>query len=326
MAPPRIGPGRVLLDIVEQHAEEAAFLWLLRDKAVDAPHYAPRHLARLEERVEAHLDGLRVAGEVGFEIATAELDRHREMGELFAVSVLALEVGRPGPAGTAARGGAGGAGSPARPVRRDRLGRPHRPKPWARAWLEAADPLERLLGVVACSLHRVDLGSRLAGFLADPDPAVRARAYRLVGELGRADLRDAVADAMAREEGVARDWAAGRRACSATRWRCGSWRRWPRATVRSPGRRWRSWRGRSAPERVMAWVRALNGERGKHRLAAPGVREVDGHGAADRGGPESAMPARLAGGSFALITGVTWLTTTWMAIRQRVPPHRLRTS
>ena len=95
MAPPRIGPGRVLLDIVEQHAEEAAFLWLLRDKAVDAPHYAPRHLARLEERVEAHLDGLRVAGEVGFEIATAELDRHPEMGELFAVSVLALESGDP---------------------------------------------------------------------------------------------------------------------------------------------------------------------------------------------------------------------------------------
>ena len=59
----------VLTHIVEQHAEEAAFLWPLRDTGVDAPHYKRHHLARLDERVEAHVDGLRVAGEAGWRIA-----------------------------------------------------------------------------------------------------------------------------------------------------------------------------------------------------------------------------------------------------------------
>jgi hypothetical protein len=29
----------IITEIVDQHAEEAAFLWLLRDAAVSAPHY-----------------------------------------------------------------------------------------------------------------------------------------------------------------------------------------------------------------------------------------------------------------------------------------------
>src|SRR2546430_15909749 len=54
-----------ITEIVEQHAEEAAILWAQRDKAVLAPNYSLKDLARLDERVEAHLDGLRVAGESG---------------------------------------------------------------------------------------------------------------------------------------------------------------------------------------------------------------------------------------------------------------------
>lgn len=45
--------------IIDQHAEGAAFLWLLRDAAVAAPHYSLKDLAGLDNRVEAHLDGLR---------------------------------------------------------------------------------------------------------------------------------------------------------------------------------------------------------------------------------------------------------------------------
>jgi hypothetical protein len=30
----------IIIDIVSQHAEEVAFLWLLRDLAVYAPHYS----------------------------------------------------------------------------------------------------------------------------------------------------------------------------------------------------------------------------------------------------------------------------------------------
>jgi hypothetical protein len=56
----------IIAEIVSQHAEEAAFLWLLRSNAVGAPHYSLKDLAKLDGRVEAHLDGLRVAGSAIF--------------------------------------------------------------------------------------------------------------------------------------------------------------------------------------------------------------------------------------------------------------------
>ena len=40
-------------EVVEQHAEEASFLWLLRDDAVRAPNYNLQDIADLDERVEA---------------------------------------------------------------------------------------------------------------------------------------------------------------------------------------------------------------------------------------------------------------------------------
>ena len=58
----------IIEDIIIQHAEDAAFLWLLRDAAVTQPHYDLDDLAELDNRVEAHLDGLRIAGDAGWEI------------------------------------------------------------------------------------------------------------------------------------------------------------------------------------------------------------------------------------------------------------------
>lgn len=56
----------ILTEIVSQHVEEAAFLWLLRSNDTRQPHYALKDLAKLDDRVEAHLDGLRVAEEPGW--------------------------------------------------------------------------------------------------------------------------------------------------------------------------------------------------------------------------------------------------------------------
>ena len=53
----------VIAEVVSQHAEEAASLWLLRSDALRAPHYVLKGIAKLDGQVEAHLDGLRVAGE-----------------------------------------------------------------------------------------------------------------------------------------------------------------------------------------------------------------------------------------------------------------------
>ena len=80
----------IIAEIVSQHAEEGAFLWLLRSNAVSAPHYSLKDLAKLDGRVEAHLDGLRVAGEPGWELCKAGLG-NEENGEVFAASVMAFE-------------------------------------------------------------------------------------------------------------------------------------------------------------------------------------------------------------------------------------------
>jgi hypothetical protein len=64
----------VIESLVEQHAEEAAFLWILRDAAaVHAPHYSLKDLADIDERVEAHIDGLRIAEDVGWTICADAL-------------------------------------------------------------------------------------------------------------------------------------------------------------------------------------------------------------------------------------------------------------
>ena len=54
--------------VIEQHAEEAAFLWLLRSGAVQKPNYDLNDLTELDNRVEAHVDGLRIAGDAGWDI------------------------------------------------------------------------------------------------------------------------------------------------------------------------------------------------------------------------------------------------------------------
>jgi len=82
----------ILENIVRQHAEQAAFLWTVYDRALLYPDENPDmdadRLARVVERLEAHLDGLRVAGEDGLRIAEERLAEYREPGELFVVRML----------------------------------------------------------------------------------------------------------------------------------------------------------------------------------------------------------------------------------------------
>ncbi|MDX8436822.1 hypothetical protein RFN25_25695 [Mesorhizobium abyssinicae] len=82
----------VLENIVRQHAEMAAFLWTIYDWHLLNPDENPdmdaERLVRLIERLEAHLDGLRVAGEVGKRIADERYREFPEAGELFVVRML----------------------------------------------------------------------------------------------------------------------------------------------------------------------------------------------------------------------------------------------
>ena len=82
----------VLENVVRQHAEMAAFLWTVYDESLLNPDKNPEmdrvRLSRLAERIEAHLDGLRVAGADGLRIAEERYAEYPESGELFVVRML----------------------------------------------------------------------------------------------------------------------------------------------------------------------------------------------------------------------------------------------
>ena len=85
-------PAPVLPEILRQHAEQAAFLWTVYDRALLFPEENPEldelRLSRLLERLEAHLDGLRVAGAEGVRIAEERFAEYPEAGELFVLRML----------------------------------------------------------------------------------------------------------------------------------------------------------------------------------------------------------------------------------------------
>ena len=77
-------------EILSQHAEEAAFVWQLREDSVSAPHITLGDLSRHDDRLEAHLDGLRIAGDAGWHRVKSALEEG-EAGEIFVASAIAFD-------------------------------------------------------------------------------------------------------------------------------------------------------------------------------------------------------------------------------------------
>jgi uncharacterized protein (TIGR02270 family) len=197
--------------VIEQHAEEAAFLWLLRDAAVHEPHYSLSDLVHLDDRVEANLDGLRIAGDDGWDILKETL-AWEDAGELFAAAVLAFETGAEERIQAALD-----AGSDDYELSRGLVS--------ALGWLSfnqtngyiqnlsaAESPALRRIGLAAYAVHRQNLGQLLTDALSDDDALLRARAFRAAGELGRKDLLPLLRDHTREDEENCRfsaAWAAG---------------------------------------------------------------------------------------------------------------------
>jgi uncharacterized protein (TIGR02270 family) len=197
--------GGELDDLIGEHVQEAAFLWLERDHAVRAPNYRLRQLADLDERIEAHIDGLRVAGEGGRAHAEAAVESGLPE-DVFPAAVLALE---------------GGNGRFEALVERLAAGDAFKGLASALGWVEPgflsglvkallvdAEPAKQRLGLAACNLHRRDPGASLERLMASPVSSVRARALRTAGDLGRVDLLPLVLDALADDKREPRFWAA----------------------------------------------------------------------------------------------------------------------
>jgi uncharacterized protein (TIGR02270 family) len=212
-------PSVVIPSIIEQYCESAASLWLVRDYAVGASSIHLAELIRLDERIEANVDGLLIAEAAGWSGPLPDRDG-AGAEDFFVAGLLAVE------GGNAARldqvidcayaKDAATAGEPY--LRAD--------DPWralvaAIAWAErqrAAIAIGRLLGaprarsrwlgVAACGARRMVQQSGLDTALADAEPLVRARAARTAGELGRVDLTAELNAHLADEDENCRFWAA----------------------------------------------------------------------------------------------------------------------
>ena len=177
--------------VIAQHAEEAAFLWLLRDGASHKPHYRLKDLSKLDDRVEAHLAGLRIAGDEGREVYGG-VWAMEDAGEVFAASELAFESGNGErirvalKAATSAPELSRGAVSALGWLPYDQASR------HISTLLGSGDTSVRRIGLAASVAHRRNPGEALVSALADEDPLLKARALRAVGELGRVDLLPSV--------------------------------------------------------------------------------------------------------------------------------------
>lgn len=196
-----------ILKIVSQHAEGAAFEWLLRDAAVESAHHNLVQLSRIDERVSAHLDGLLVAGNAGWDACVEGL-AWEEPGEVFAAAWLALATA---------------SGLRIERVlelaltRADLLRAFVSALGWmewgfvtgrVRDWMESGDARLRGLGLSAATIHRQLSRSELGRALEDEDQGVRRRAMKAVGEMGESGFLPQLRHAMLSKDEVERFHAA----------------------------------------------------------------------------------------------------------------------
>lgn len=196
----------ILFPILSQHAEMAAHLWLIRARAVHAPHYDLKDLVRLDGRIEAQLDGLRVAGGEGLRLCLEQIGP-AEPGTLFAAGAVALEQKRELFAELLAWAAVDG-----------RLARPlvaalcwqgaRAAEPMIAELLGSEEEAGRYIGLSAAACLRRPADGWVEKGLQDGSPLVRARALRAVGEYGRVDLWRSIHGALGDVLPACRYWAA----------------------------------------------------------------------------------------------------------------------
>ena len=167
-------------------------LWLRRDYAVGQPHFTLADLAKLDDQLDAQVDGLRIADaggdDAGWMVCEREL-KWGEPGEVFPAAILAYESGKaerieaPLEAGTATYENSRALASAFAWPPYEQMAKAIQPL------LASNDATLRRVALAATAAHRRDPGPLLLKALEDPDDCLRARALRAVGELGRSDLR-----------------------------------------------------------------------------------------------------------------------------------------
>lgn len=195
----------IVTTVIEQHAEDVMVCALRRAFAIDAGHVDLVRLARLDELMMAHLDGLRVAGGAGLEVALERMSADTD-GSAFAPTWLSIERK------DRARlrrvlllfGAAGRIRSEMGPALRWMVSE-NRAEPES---IFDADPTDeqRCLALMSFGPRQRDRSLDVLEALANPSPAVRAEAARTAGRLGLVDLLDRLSAGLADPNPLCRFW------------------------------------------------------------------------------------------------------------------------
>lgn len=197
-------------NITEQYASEAAFLWLLRSRALTSPLYYTTDIIELENRIEASLHGLLATSEMGWQACLEQL-QYEEAGEVFTAAVVAFrsrnatrikmvcELAMTTPEMTK------GLISALAWVENEIA------KFWIQRFLSVTDPGYKILGLAVCGARREYPDKYLLAILQDTEtakqPTLHSRALRLIGELKRWDLVPALNAGMDADDPVVVFWA-----------------------------------------------------------------------------------------------------------------------
>lgn len=195
----------VLTDILEEHLEEADFLWHQRERALMDRVYDLDDLAELEERLLAHLDGLVLGQKEVWKLLEPKL-AEGELGEVFAATFVALESGGPVRIDLVQRTFPEAEGAIFEGIRHALR---HASSPAiekiVRPCLNHERGVARAAAIEVASFRRLPLDlSLLQARLNDKDPLVAAAAANAVGRLRIAELKNEVESVLENESPEAR--------------------------------------------------------------------------------------------------------------------------
>src|SRR5690348_11938656 len=168
-------------DIAEEHYEELQFLWTQRRNALRSSAYTMREMGMLEERIEAHTQGLLVLGEHLLELVEPGLAGDDEM-PAFAAAHALLRLGTPDGVSRVRDAFVSAEGKRLEGLREALAHGPAQPliPLLQRLFTSAPPPLAAAAGEVL-AFHRAFLPSaeQLVPLVGDEHPAVRRTAWRL---------------------------------------------------------------------------------------------------------------------------------------------------
>jgi uncharacterized protein (TIGR02270 family) len=176
--------------VLQQHLEDAAFCWLRRQDALWSPLYSRDELSQVDQVLDAHLEGLRVAGAAAIAPALENLERWESADEAFvstyvlahspapkALAQLEAALVEEAELCTGAAAALLWAGSDEALVLLQR-------------WWRSSEPALRRAALPAAMRHpRVKRSTVVLDSEENGDPWLRARAYRAIGEWRLDDFR-----------------------------------------------------------------------------------------------------------------------------------------